>query len=329
MWDFFMTRIVDEVSITIKAGNGGRGCASRIRISEKKFLKTGGEGGRGGNVLMRSDANEATLKKFFYQRHFGAEPGGAGGSNHRKGKRGRDLTILVPPGTSIFLKEKQFLIRDLIEPGEEVVVVQGGRGGAGNEGGKEAQPGDSGETAEILLSWKIPAEVFLVGLPSSGKSKLLNRLTHARAKEGAYPFTTKQPELGVYETPDFTQIRICELPGLYRESAEGHGAGVDFLKHLARAKIVVLLLDPLSSFASSLGEGHDILIEILGRYEKSFLEIPRVIAVNKMDLSEARSKIEKEPFRPSAPLFLISAETGEGVEALMHYIAHKLKEIHV
>jgi len=323
-----MAKIIDEVTISVKAGDGGKGCESRMHVSEKKFIPTGGEGGRGGNVRMRADSNVTTLKGFLYQRHFAAESGTPGGSNRKKGRKGEDLTISVPPGTAIWLKGKRFLIRDLLRDGEEVVLMEGGRGGAGNEGGKQAQPGEPGQSAELILSWKIPADVFFVGLPSSGKSKLLNRLTHANTKEGTYPFTTQQPELGVYETPDFEQVRLCELPGLYRESPEGHGVGIDFLKHLERARILLLMLDPLSEFSSSLGEGYEILSLVLERYQPSFLKIPHAVVVNKMDLAEARERVEKEKFRASGPLFLISAETGEGVEALMQYVTQTLKVPH-
>ena len=320
-----MARIIDQVIISVKGGDGGKGCESRIHVSEKKFIPSGGEGGRGGNIVMRADSNVTTLKNFLYQRHFSAESGGPGGSNHKKGKKGSDLTIPVPCGTAIFRKDKHYLIRDLIQPGEEVVLAEGGKGGVGNEGGKEAQPGEKGVEVEIILTWKIPAEVFLVGLPNTGKSKLLNRLTRAHSKEEAYPFSTKEPHLGVYETGDFTQIRLCELPALYRDSPQGRGAGVDFLKHLERAKLILLMLDPLNPFASSLREGYEILLEVLGHYQKSFLEIPHAVVVNKMDLLEARQRMEKENFRPSSPLFLISVETGEGIDALMLYVSQKLK----
>lgn len=324
-----MARIIDEVTIIVKAGNGGKGCESRSYVSQIKFIPTGGEGGKGGSVRMRADSNITTLKNFIYQKHFVAESGTPGGSNHKRGKKGQDLTIPVPPGTSILLKEKNFLIRDLVQPGDEVVLVEGGKGGVGNEGGKEAQPGQPGGSAEIILSWKIPADVFFVGLPNSGKSKLLNRLTHSNAKAAPYPFTTKQLELGVHEAVDFRQLRLCELPGIYRESLQGHGAGTDFLKHLERAKIILFVLDPLNSFAASLQEGYEILKEVVGRFDGSFLQIPQVIAVNKMDLPEAREKMEKENFRPPVPLFLISAETGEGIPAMVQYISQRLKEAHV
>lgn len=319
--------MIDEVTISVKAGGGGKGCDSRTRLSEKKFVPTGGEGGRGGSVIMRADANVTTLKSFLYRRHFVGESGTPGGSNHRKGKKASDLVIPVPCGTMIFQKGKQFLIRDLVHPGEEVVLVEGGRGGTGNEGGKEARPGEEGKTLEVSLILKILAEVFLIGLPNVGKSKFLNRITRTHAKEGPYPFSTKHLELGTYETSDFKQIRICELPGLYRESPGGRGAGVDFLKHLDRAKLILLMLDPLNSFASSLQEGYDILLEVLGGYQQSFLEIPRAVVVNQMDQWEARQRMEKEGFHPPAPLFLISAETGEGVDALMRFVTQKLKEI--
>lgn len=321
-----MNRIVDEVTIFVKAGNGGKGCESRQYLNERKFIMTGGEGGRGGSVIIRSDANVTTLRDFLYHRHFAAENGGPGGSNHKRGKNAKNLVISVPCGTVVYRKEKRFLIRDLVQPGEEVVVVEGGRGGVGNEGKKQAEPGEKGVGLEITLLWKILADVFLVGLPSAGKSKLLNRLTRAHAKEDTYPFTTKHPELGIYETPDFEQVRICELPGIYRESFEGRGAGVDFLKHLDRARLILLMLDPLNAFAPTLQEGYGLLVELMGRFQKSLLEIPHAAAVNKMDLAEVRERFNQEGFRPPVPLFLISAQTGEGVEPLMRYVVQKIQE---
>lgn len=322
-----MNQLVDEVKIVVKAGNGGRGCDSRQRISEKKYLLTGGEGGRGGSVTIRTDVNVTSLKGFLYHRRFEAESGEAGGSNHKRGRKGRDLAISVPCGTVVYQKEKQFLIRDLVKPGDEVMVVEGGRGGVGNEGRKEATPGEQGPSLEIILTLKIPADVFLLGLPNSGKSKLLNRLTRAHSKEEAYPFSTKHPQLGIYETADFRQIRICELPAIYRESFSGRGAGTDFLKHLDRAKLIVLMLDPLNTFAASLMEGYDLLVGAMERYQKPLLEIPRMVLINKMDLLESRARVAKEKFHPSCPFFLISAETGEGVDAFTGYVTQKLKEM--
>ena len=321
-----MSRIIDEVTIIVKAGDGGKGCESRNYISQKKFIPTGGEGGRGGSILMRSDPNVTSFKTFLYQHHFAAENGGQGGSNHRKGKKGKDLILSVPCGTRIFQKEKNFFIRDLAHAGEEVNLVEGGKGGGGNEGGKEAQPGQPGQEIQIVLSLRIPADIFFVGLPNSGKSKLLNRITRAHAKEEAYPFTTKHPELGIYETADFKQVLLCELPSIYRESIHGRGVGSDFLKHLERAKLVILMLDPLNQFASSINEGQEILLELLAAHDKALLNIPRIAVVNKMDLPEARQKFNKEKPPLPVPHFLISAETGEGVEALMRYVTQEIKE---
>lgn len=322
-----MEKILDEVTIFVKAGNGGKGCDSHIRISEKKFMPTGGEGGKGGSVILRADENVTNLKGFLYKKHLAAESGEMGGSNKKKGRKGHDLMISVPCGTMIYDREKQFLIRDLVHSGDEVIVLEGGRGGNGNAGGKEAQPGEKGGELQITLRLKIPAEVFLVGLPNTGKSKFLNRITGSHAKEESYPFSTKHLELGTYETSDFGQIHLCELPAVYRESSQGRGVGVDFLKHLDRAKLILLMLEPLNRFASTLQEGYETLLEVLSHYQESFLEIPRAVVVNKMDLAEARERFDKEKFHPSCPLFLISTQTGEGVAALMQYVAQTVRGV--
>ena len=321
-----MARIIDEVKIFVKAGDGGKGCDSRKYVSEKKFIPTGGEGGRGGNIVMRADPNVDSLKTFLYQRRFAAESGVPGGSEHRKGKKGKDLLISVPCGTMIYEAEKHFLIRDLTHRGDDVVLVQGGKGGVGNEGGKKAQAGQAGESFHLTLSLKIPSEVFLVGLPNTGKSTLLNLLAGSHVKEESYPFSTKHPELGVYETSTFEKVHLCELPSLYRESPEGRGVGMDFLKHLTRAKIIFLLLDPLNPFASSLEEGYKILLQVLEHYDAAYQEIRRVVVVNKMDLPEARERLAAQKFRPSDPIFLISAKTGEGIEPLMNFTAQEIRE---
>lgn len=330
-----MARLIDEVNVKVKAGDGGKGCEARAYVSVKKYVPTGGEGGKGGSLILRADSNVTTLRTFLYRRHYEAESGGPGGSNHKKGRRGRDLTISVPCGTMILETARQFLLRDLVSHGDQVVLLEGGRGGLGNEGKKKATSGEKGASLQVTLRLKLPAEVFLVGLPNSGKSKLLNRLTGAHAKEEAYPFSTKFPELGVHETGDYEKIHLCELPGLYRDSAAGHGVGFDFLKHLGRARFVVLMVDPLSRFVSSLREGYETLREVMARYhenhppgahERSILEIPQVVVISKMDFPEVRRRVESEKFMPEAPLFLISAESGEGIEPLMRYIAHEVRE---
>ncbi len=321
--------MVDEAKVTVKAGDGGKGCDSRIRLSEKKLMPTGGEGGDGGEVIIRADSNVRSLKEFLYHRHFVAESGGPGGSSGKKGKRGKGVTLLVPCGTVVTESGRNFLVRDLVRPGDEVVVLEGGRGGMGNEGRRTAQPGKKGESLEIVLTLKIPAEVFLLGLPNSGKSKLLNRLTRAHSKEESYPFSTRIPQLGSYETSDYRRILLCELPAIYRESFSGKGLGANFLKHLERARMILFVLDPLSAFASSLKEGYDILRETLEKFQPALLGIPHTVVVNKMDLKEARDRVEREKFRPGIPLFLVSAETGEGLEALMGTVTDSLKGIEV
>lgn len=316
---------VDRVHLLVQAGHGGNGCDSYYRRMDKKIVPNGGDGGHGGSVIFRADPNAQGLASFRFRQHVTAENGGNGGATLKRGKNGKDLIIRVPVGTRISDRVKNFLIRDLSRTGEEVVVCQGGRGGNGNHGGKVARQGERGAALDLELSLLLRADVFLVGLPSSGKSKLLNVLTHSHAKEGAYPFTTKEPEIGMLDLDIHEPLSLCELPSLYKASKEGRGMGTDFLKHLEHAKLILYMLDPLSDFAGSLQEGLDLLRQSVKDFSKDFLHIPQAAAVNKMDLPEAEEKIRKQKWDPSMPVFYLSAQTGEGLGKLKDYLKENIR----
>jgi GTP-binding protein len=217
------------------------------------------------------------------------------------------------------------LIRDLHKAGDEVVVLKGGRPGIGNHGRKEATPGEKGSSLELELTSQIQADIFLIGLPNSGKSTLMSRLTHSQASESTYPFATRSPELGVYSISDYEHLTLCELPSLYRASHEGRGRGTDFLKHLEGAKFILFMLDPFSKFAQTLNEGWEVLRSELKAYRESYLDIPCAVIVNKMDLAGAKEKVTGEDFpsRLQVPCFLISAKTGGGMDELTSFLKEK------
>jgi GTP-binding protein len=317
---------IDKVHLIVQSGNGGNGCESYFRRTDKKLVPDGGDGGEGGRVIFRADTNAPSLRSFRFRQHLVAESGGNGGSNRKRGKKGQDLLVLVPFGTRLYDRKRKFLIRDLKIMGEEVVVLEGGHGGVGNHGGKPATLGGKGTVLDLELSFRIVADIFLVGIPNSGKSSLLNRLTRAHAGEKDFPFSTRSPEIGVFTLSDYEQLSLCELPSLYRASHEGRGMGTEFLKHLENAKLILLILDPLSKFSNSLEEGFMILRKELETYEKGYLQIPSAVVVNKMDLEGAREKAKKEVFKPEVPCFFISAKTGEGLEELTAFLREQMKD---
>jgi GTP-binding protein len=226
----------------------------------------------------------------------------------------------VACGTTVVNAENGLRIRDLIKKGERVRVAKGGRGGAGNHTGKGAKPGALGECFRICFDLKIVADIFLVGTPGAGKSTLLNRLTHARLEENMYPFSTKVPHLGVYEFKDHTQTTLCELPSLMQGSGEGHGLGNHYLKHLERAGLILIVLEPKTDFAPDLDSAYNLIKSEVGLYDKEYLKRPRFCIINKSDLiaSASRKKeLEKTAKKWKEPVFFISSKTGEGLAELM------------
>ena len=321
---------IDRIHLLAQAGNGGNGCESYFRRTDKKLVPHGGDGGTGGSVIFRADVNAPGLRSFRYRQHLVAQSGGHGGSNRKRGKNGKDLVVLVPPGTRIHDRVRNLLIRRLMQGGEQVIILEGGRGGIGNDHGKQATPGERGKALDLELDIRILADIFLVGLPNSGKSKLLNRLAHTHFKEEEYPFATRNPEVGVWKLSDEEdsndKLVLCELPSLYRASHEGRGRGADFLKHLEGARCILYLLDPTSKFCSSLKEGLAILKKEVEIYQKDFLAIPCGVVVNKMDLPEIQERVKQENFRPRSPVFFVSALSGAGLEELSAYLKRYISQ---
>lgn len=314
---------IDRASLTVQAGNGGNGCESFFRRTDKKTVPHGGDGGNGGRVIFRADVNAPSLGSIRFKQHLLAESGGHGGSNRKRGRNGKDLIVLVPLGTRLYDRGKNLAIRDLTAEDPEVVVLEGGRGGMGNAGGRQATFGEKGVKLDLELSFRIVADIFLIGLPNAGKSRLLNFLTRAHVKEENYPFATRNPEIGVYQISDYEQITLCELPSLYKASHEGRGMGIDFLRHLERAKWILFILDPVSEFSCDLTEGLAILRKEIETFNPDFLKIPYAVIVNKMDRSDAQEKVKSQVFEPGVPTFFISALTGQGMEPLLSFLKEK------
>jgi len=322
---------LDRVKLWLRAGDGGDGAATfRKEAHVPRGGPDGGDGGRGGSIILRVDAGQTTLRDFQVKRHFRATPGGRGERANRHGKAGEDLVLLVPPGTAIVDEADGRLLADLVAPGQEAVVARGGRGGLGNvhfktsthQAPRHAQKGEPGEEREISLELRLIADIGLVGLPNAGKSTLLAALTAATPKIADYPFTTLEPNLGVLDLlatdeaePD-RRVTVADVPGLIEGASLGAGLGHAFLRHVERTRVLVHVVDgstadPERDYGVVRGE--------LEAHDPALLEKPTLVAFNKLDRPAA---VEAWPAFRSAraaegrPAVGIAAATGEGLEAL-------------
>lgn len=325
---------IDEATIFVKAGNGGDGAVSFRR---EKFVPrggpNGGDGGRGGSVILRATDDLNTLYGFHHKQRFKADSGENGGTNKKHGSKGEDLVIAVPVGT-IAKDENGEIIADLNAPGAETMVAMGGRGGIGNvhfstsvqQAPRIAQKGEAGEERELTLELRLLADVGLVGLPNAGKSTLLSTITAARPKIADYPFTTLVPNLGVVALNDTTFV-VADIPGLIDGSHTGAGLGLEFLRHIKRTRLLVHLID---GTAKDPIHDMDVVNRELAEYEGSLLDKPQIVAVNKMDLPEARDawpRVSQLLKARGFDVLAISGATGEGVQDLVGIVAARLKEL--
>lgn len=315
--------VTDHIHLSVQSGSGGNGCESYNHRTDRKAVPNGGDGGRGGSIVFRADVNAPGISSFKFRQHIVAETGAHGGPNKCRGRNGKDTLVLVPVGTRLFDREKGLLIRHLVNAGDEVVVVSGGRGGVGNQGGKKVSTGEPGQLLDLELKYRLRADAFMVGLPNSGKSSLLNALTHTRLKTEAYPFTTQSPEFGVCKLSDYEQVTLCEFPSLYEGSREGRGAGLDFLVHLEDASFVFYVIDPVTQFADSPAKSYQILRKLIGEYNPDFLDIPSAVIFTKMDLKESSAVLKKKKFKLSVPVFYVSSQDPKSLEGLKDFFREK------
>ncbi len=329
-------RFVDEVTIQVDAGRGGNGCLSFRR--EKYIPKggpDGGDGGAGGDIYLVAKAGLNTLVDFRYKRLFKARSGENGQGSDRTGKRGEDLLVSVPPGTVVSDAETGERIGELVEEGARLLVARGGARGLGNTRFKSSTnrtprkttPGKPGDSRMLKLELKLLADVGLVGLPNAGKSTFIRAVSAARPKVADYPFTTLYPHLGVVRVGSEQSFVVADIPGLIEGAAEGAGLGIRFLKHLARTRLLLHLVDvaPSAAEADPAKDARAVTAE-LKKFGEGLAERERWLVLNKIDLfdHDAREKrcdaiVEALDWR--GPVFRISAATGEGCEELCQRIA--------
>jgi len=319
---------VDEIKIFARAGHGGKGCVAFHREAYRpKGGPSGGNGGRGGNVLFQADHDLNNLVAQYYQPELIAEKGRPGLGKGMDGAAGKDLLVKVPCGTLIWkitpAQTKGELIMDLTQPGQQFVLCKGGRGGLGNrnfatatrQAPRFAQPGEPGEEGEYLLELRIMAEVGLVGYPNAGKSTLLSAISNARPKIAPYPFTTLHPQIGLVEYPDYSRLTVCDVPGLIEGAHCNVGLGHAFLRHIQRCRILVILLDMAGLDARKPWDDYKSLLNELALYDPALLEKPRLVVANKMDEPAAEKYLKqfKQRIRRTAVL-PISAAFGDGLD---------------
>jgi GTP-binding protein len=321
-------RFVDQAEVRVKAGDGGRGCASFAQPPYTRYPSPdGGDGGDGGNVVLLTDPNVATLLDFHFRHEFAAGRGGHGGSNTKTGKRGADLVIHVPVGTVVSDAETGQVLRDLAVAREQAVVAKGGKGGFGNAAAQEAQPGGAGERRRLSLELKLIADVGLVGFPNAGKSSLLARVSTARPKIAAYPFTTRYPVLGVVHAGDRGSFVACDVPGLIEEAHRGKGLGIQFLRHIERTRLLWHVVDLAGVDGRDPVAAYHQLNHELSAYGAGLEERPQMVVANKMDLAEARTALPAFERAVGARVWPVSAATGEGLKPLLDAAWQELQQL--
>ncbi len=326
-------RFADRASITVEAGRGGNGCRSSYKdLWSRHPIPDGGDGGRGGHVLLRANPQLSTLLDFQTRRHFRGGPGGHGSSKRKHGAQGTDCRIDLPLGTVVRDAETGELIRELLRPGEEVMVAEGGAGGVGNARLKkrstaESLQGRPGRTVRLDLELKLVADVGIIGMPNAGKSTLISRISQARPKVAPFPFTTVHPVLGAVTVPEGQAFVAVDVPGLIEGSHRGRGLGLEFLRHIERTRLLVHLIDMAGTDGRDPIGDYRALRAELEAYGEHLEAKPAIVVANKMDRPEAKGHLDR--FRKECRLrpMELSAETGEGIPELLEMIKGRLKRL--
>jgi len=330
-------KFIDEAKIYVKAGDGGRGCVSFRR--EKYVPKggpDGGDGGKGGDVIIRASRGYRTLLHLKYNQHHVAKRGSHGEGSNRTGKNGQDAEVMVPVGTVVKDAESDTVLADLIEEGQAFIIAGGGLGGRGNarfatptnRAPRYAQPGVEGEERWINLELKLLADAGIIGFPNVGKSTLISRISAAKPKIADYPFTTLTPNLGVVQYGNHESFVVADIPGLIEGAHLGMGLGTKFLRHVERTSVLVHIIDVAKEPYTGGWKDYEIINNELFRFSPSMAEKKQIVAINKCDLTVTKERLTEEirKFRQNdINVFPISAVTGEGTKELIREIAISIK----
>lgn len=330
---------IDEAIIKVRSGKGGDGVIHfRREKYEPRGGPDGGDGGRGGDVILRVVPTLNTLYSFRHQTRYRAEGGSNGAKQNMSGRSGQNLIVPVPPGTLVYKAESDELLGDMTQPGQELIVAKGGRGGRGNarfassrdQAPRHAEKGEPAQEFTLRLELKLVADIGIIGVPNAGKSTLLASATRATPKIASYPFTTLEPNLGVAELDGEKTIVLADIPGLIEGAHQGVGLGFDFLRHIQRTRVLIHLLDglsedPITDFSQINSE--------MALFDPNLARKPQVVVFNKIDLPEVKNKWAgtKKKLRSlgkveTSDLFAISAVTGEGVREVLYQAALRLDE---
>jgi GTPase len=317
---------VDRITVLCKAGKGGNGV---IAWRREKFIPkggpAGGNGGKGGSIVLESDVNASSLDWFKNRRILKAKDGQAGGSNCKQGKNGPELVLKVPCGTLLKDSKTQEVIFDFTEPGQTFILCKGGKGGKGNwcfrsptnQAPNICTPGQPGQEQEVELELKLIADVGFIGFPNAGKSTLISSLCNVEVRIAAYPFTTLQPNLGFISYKGGKRILVADIPGIIEGAHRNRGLGFEFLRHIERTKVLIFVLDAAGYDARSPLEDFEVLQKELSEYDPNLLKRPFLIALNKCDLEDSSLFIEefKKKYSKHLPaIFCISALSGDGLK---------------
>jgi GTP-binding protein len=333
---------IDEAKILVKAGDGGNGC---MAFRREKFVPrggpSGGEGGKGGDVIMESSERHSTLVHFRFNPEYKAERGRHGEGSNKTGREGADVVLKVPVGTIVYDEDTGERIHDFSNADDRIVVARGGRGGRGNasfatathQAPREHEPGRPGEERRLRLELKLLADVGLVGYPNAGKSTLISRISAARPKIADYPFTTLEPNLGVVavgEEPREVSFVVADIPGLIEGAHTGAGLGTQFLRHIERTRLLVHLVDVSdASGRPDPGKDYEVIMNELASFGAGLENKPVLVAASKMDVAnkDKLAKLRRYAKKHHLPLYPISAVTGEGVNKLKHAMAKRVEEV--